>query len=103
MEKPKRLGIVSTMYQNLTASYLTEGLGNVMYNKQKGSKFQKLNSLLFEWEIDVNLKYWISVGYLIKWLIMEKLFKLLEHPIVQQGLSAARLWWQQGSTTRGDP
>lgn len=56
-EKPKRLGIVSTMYQNLTASYLTEGLGNVMYNKQKGSKFQKLNSLLFEWEIDVNLNY----------------------------------------------
>ena len=53
--KPKRLGLVSKMYENLTASYLTEGLGNIMYNKQKsGSQFQKINSLLFEWEIDVN-------------------------------------------------
>jgi len=53
--KPTRLGIVSTMYKNLTASYLTEGLGNIMYNKQKsGNKFQKINSLMFEWEIDVN-------------------------------------------------
>ena len=52
--KPTRLGIVSTMYKHLTASYLTEGLGNVMYNKQKsGNKFQKINSLMFEWEIDV--------------------------------------------------
>ena len=52
--KPTRLGIVSTMYKNLTASYLTEGLGNIMYNKQKsGNKFQKINSLMFEWEIDV--------------------------------------------------
>ena len=53
--KPTRLGIVSTMYKHLTASYLTEGLGNVMYNqKTSGSKFQKINSLMFEWEIDVN-------------------------------------------------
>ena len=52
--KPTRSGIVSTMYKHLTASYLTEGLGNIMYNKQSsGSKFQKINSLMFEWEIDV--------------------------------------------------
>jgi hypothetical protein len=53
--RPTRLGIVSKMYEHLTASYLTEGLGNIMYNSQKtGSKFQKINSLMFEWEIDVN-------------------------------------------------
>ena len=52
--KPARLGIVSTMYKHLTASYLTEGLGNIMYNKKtSGSKFQKINSLMFEWQIDV--------------------------------------------------
>lgn len=51
---PKRLGIVASMYKNLTASYLTEGLGNIVYNKQKGSKFQKINSLAFDWEVDVN-------------------------------------------------
>lgn len=54
-DRPERLGIVSKMYENMTASYLTEGLGNIMYNKEnKGSKFQKINSLQFEWEIDVN-------------------------------------------------
>src|SRR5574344_1875099 len=53
--KPKRLGIVSQMYSHLTASYLTEGLGNIMYNEKKtGSKFQKIDSLMFDWEIDVN-------------------------------------------------
>ena len=54
LARPERLGIVSKMYEHLTASYLTEGLGNIMYNKQKSSKFQKINSLMFEWEIDVN-------------------------------------------------
>ena len=52
--KPKRLGLVANMYKNLTASFLTEGLGNIFYNKQKGNKFQKLNSFVFEWEVDVN-------------------------------------------------
>ena len=51
---PKRLGMVASMYKNLTASYLTEGLGNIVYNKQKGSKFQKINSLAFDWSVDVN-------------------------------------------------
>lgn len=52
--KPARLGIVSTMYKHLTASFLTEGLGNIMYNKAtSGNKFQKINSLMFEWQIDV--------------------------------------------------
>ena len=53
--KPHRMGIVSQMYSHLTSSYLTEGLGNVIYNKkQSGNKFQKINALSFEWEIDVN-------------------------------------------------
>lgn len=51
--RPQRLGIVSKMYEQHTASYFTEGLGNVMYNKQKGSKFQPINSLLYEWEVEM--------------------------------------------------
>ena len=52
--KPHRLGIVSKMYPNLTASYLTESLMNVYYNEQKASKFQSIDAMVFEWEIDVN-------------------------------------------------
>ena len=52
--KPHRLGIVSKMYPNLTASYLTESLANVFYNENKPSKFQSIDAMVFEWEIDVN-------------------------------------------------
>lgn len=53
-EKPKRIGLVSQMYSKYTASYLTEGLGNIFYMQKKGSKFQKINSLAFEWEIAID-------------------------------------------------
>lgn len=54
--KAENLGVAAKLYERHTASYFTEGFGNVMYNDSKpGSKFQKLNSLLFEWEIETNL------------------------------------------------
>ena len=54
-EKPKRLGLVGSLYPQCTASLLTEGLGNIIYNKKNsGSKFQKINSLKFEWELETN-------------------------------------------------
>lgn len=56
-ERPERLGIVSRMepYEKMTASYLTEGMGNIMKNGEKsGSKYQKINSLMFEWEVEQN-------------------------------------------------
>ena len=54
-EKPERLGIVSNLYKQYTATSLTEALMNV-YSMDKGkpSKFQPLNSFMLEWEIDVN-------------------------------------------------
>ena len=54
-DKPERLGIVSNLYKQYTATSLTEALMNV-YTMEKGkpSKFQSLNSFLLEWEIDVN-------------------------------------------------
>ena len=52
--RPERLGIVSRLYPEHTASFLTESLMNVWYNDSKPSKFKSLNALMFEWEIDVN-------------------------------------------------
>jgi len=51
--KPHRLGIVSKMYPELTASYLTESLMNIYTNQKSPSKFQQIDALLFEWELDI--------------------------------------------------
>ena len=52
---PHRLGIMSRMYPDLTASYLTEALLNIYTNDNKsGNKFQGINSLVVEWDLDVN-------------------------------------------------
>lgn len=51
----QNMGILAKLYEKHTASYFTEGFGNVIYNDSKtGSKFQKLNSLLFQWQVEVN-------------------------------------------------
>ena len=50
--KPHRLGIVSRMHPELTASYLTESLFNIYTNTKSPSKFQQIDALLFEWELD---------------------------------------------------
>lgn len=56
-EKPARLGLVSSLYEQYTASYLTESLMNI-YAMDEGKKnsFQNLNSFMVEWDI--------SVGYI---------------------------------------
>jgi hypothetical protein len=51
---PHRLGIVSSMYSDLTASYLTESLMNIYTNQKSPSKFQSINAFMFEWEINVD-------------------------------------------------
>lgn len=54
-EKPERLGIVSNLYKQYTASALTEALMNVYTrDKAKSNSFQSINSFLVEWDIDVN-------------------------------------------------
>lgn len=44
------------MYKSNTAAYLTESLRNVFYLDAKGSgnKYQSVNSLMYEWEIETN-------------------------------------------------
>lgn len=53
-EKPSRFGVVARMFQNNTATYITEALGNVFELNNSKSKFQSVNSLLYEWEIETN-------------------------------------------------
>lgn len=51
----ENLGVAAKLYEKHTASYFTEGFGNVMYNNSKsGSKYQKIESLMFEWEVEMN-------------------------------------------------
>ena len=58
---PARLGIVSRMkpFEKMTASYLTEAVGNVVTNSGKReNKYTPINSFMFEWEVEQNfIKY----------------------------------------------
>jgi hypothetical protein len=53
--EPHKLGLLTRLYPELTATYLTESLRNVFYN-DGGSKnrFQSSDSLYFEWEVETN-------------------------------------------------
>lgn len=53
--QPHKLGLVSRLYPNLTASYLTESLRNIFYQEGKSkNRFQSIDSLYFEWEVETN-------------------------------------------------
>ena len=52
--RPKRLGVVARMYTDNTLSYLTDGLRNIFYKDEKANTFQISDSLLFEWQTEVN-------------------------------------------------
>jgi len=55
LANPARLGIVSTLYDQYTATHLTESLLNT-YTLEKGKKnaFQSVDSFVVEWDINVN-------------------------------------------------
>ena len=53
--KPYKLGVVSRLYPELTASYLTESLRNIFYQSRKsGNRYQSIDSMYFEWEVETN-------------------------------------------------
>lgn len=53
--RAENLGIQAKLYPKYTSSYFTEAFGNIMYNDSKPSnKYQKINSLSYEWEIEMN-------------------------------------------------
>lgn len=52
---PARLGIVSSLYDQYTASHLTESLMNTYtMEKDKKNAFQSLDSFVVEWDLNVN-------------------------------------------------
>lgn len=54
-ERPHRLGVVSRLYPELTATFLTESLRNIFYGDEKKAKgFQNIDSTYFEWEVETN-------------------------------------------------
>lgn len=45
-KRPARLGVVSRLYEDLTASYLTEALKNIFYrDKKSADKYRSLDSM----------------------------------------------------------
>ena len=42
------------MYDDLTASFLTDGLKNVFYTGKGGNKYQSLNAFVYDFEIETN-------------------------------------------------
>lgn len=53
--RPTKLGVVSRLYPELTASYLTESLRNIFYQDTKSNnKYQSIDSMYFEWEVETN-------------------------------------------------
>jgi len=54
-DKPHKLGQVVTLYPHLAISTLTDALKNVYYNpKGDSGSFSPINSMVIEWNIDVN-------------------------------------------------
>lgn len=54
-DKPKKLGLVASLYTDLAINILTDALKNVFYNKTKDAQaFQPINEMAIEWEVDVN-------------------------------------------------
>lgn len=51
--KPEMMGVMARMATHNTATYLTEGLLNIHHNKKSINKFQPINALQIDWEIDV--------------------------------------------------
>ena len=48
-----KFGLISSLKPNHTASFLTESLMNVYTNDKKAGKFQHVDSMSFEWDIEV--------------------------------------------------
>lgn len=53
LTRPKMMGVMARMNIHNTATFLTEALMNIYYNSKTANKFQPINSLMIEWEIDV--------------------------------------------------
>ena len=51
---PKMMGVVARMNSENTATFLTEGLMNIYHNTKTVNKFQPINSMQVDWDIEVD-------------------------------------------------
>lgn len=54
MAKPARLGLVSQLYDEYTATSLTEALFNTYTDGKQKPGYKSINSFVVEWDINVN-------------------------------------------------
>lgn len=52
--RPHKLGIMAKLYPDLTASFITESLFNVYAKSGKPGKFESIEALMFDWDIETN-------------------------------------------------
>lgn len=79
--RPAKLGVVSRLYPELTASYLTESLRNIFYQDVKsGNRYQSIDSMYFEWEVAQSAHYY---GNII--IVLSKIGKILLIKCYNQG------------------
>jgi len=52
--KPHKLGIMAKLYPDLTVPFITESLWNIYYKSGKPGRFESIESLMFDWEIETN-------------------------------------------------
>jgi hypothetical protein len=61
--KPHKLGLVATLYPDLAITVLTDALRNVYFNpKSSASSFMPINSMVVEWDIDVNYIHKVNIA-----------------------------------------
>lgn len=54
-DKPHKLGLVATMYPDLSITVLTDALKNIYYKpKSSSDNFTPINAMAIQWDIDVN-------------------------------------------------
>lgn len=53
--KPTRLGVVARLYPQITSSYVTESLGNLVEMDSKSSSaYRSIDSMYYEWKVETN-------------------------------------------------
>lgn len=61
--KPHKLGLMATLYPELAITTLTDALRNVYFQGKGGkSEFTAVNSMAFQWDIDVNYIHKVAIA-----------------------------------------
>lgn len=65
--RPQMMGVMARMSPHNTTIFLTEALLNIYYNNKTVNKFQPINSMAIEWEIDIDFIERIEFAADVAW------------------------------------